>query len=106
MEATNGIFIVISGLSGTGKNFFQDTILESSNEYERIPKYTTRSKRGEEDSSIDFFEVDQSSIEKCRWHYGMNGHSYGIKDEDVKKILRKRKECYCHCIRFVCFISY
>ena len=41
METKKGIFVVISGLSGTGKNFFQDIILESAEQFQRVPKYVS-----------------------------------------------------------------
>jgi len=91
METKKRIFVVISGLSGTGKNFFQDIILESAEQFQRIPKYTTRSQRIGEENSIDLFGVDSNNVESCTWSYSINNNSYGIKAEDVKKIIEARK---------------
>ncbi len=91
METKKGIFVVISGLSGTGKNFFQDIILESAEQFQRVPKYTTRSKRLGEENSIDLFDVDYNEVKSCTWSYSINNNSYGIKAEDVKKIIKARK---------------
>lgn len=85
-----GVFVVISGLSGSGKNFFQDIILESSDAFQRVPKYTTRGRRCGEETSVDQFNVDNNIIQSCTWKYIMNGNSYGIKAEDVKRIIQTR----------------
>lgn len=91
MEPKKGILIIISGLSGTGKSYFQNIILESSEDCKGVPKYTTRDMRSVEDTSIDFFNVDTEKIKSCTWNYSMNGNEYGIMIDDIKRIIETRR---------------
>lgn len=91
MESKKGTLIIISGLSGTGKSYFQDIILGALENCKGVPKYTTRNRRVDDDKSIDFFGVDEEKIKSCTWKYSMNGNKYGIMIDDIKRILEARR---------------
>lgn len=91
MNSKNGILIIISGLSGTGKSYFQNIILEDLENCKGVPKYTTRNRRVDDEESIDFFDVDEEKIKSCTWKYSMNGNKYGIMIDDIKRIIEARR---------------
>lgn len=83
-----GVFVILSGNSGTGKNFFQDIILKSNSIFKQVPKFISRDAREGEDTSVDRFGVDKSVIEKgCTWTYSRSGNAYGFNETDVLDII-------------------
>ena len=86
-----GVFVILSGNSGTGKNFLQDCIVEAIPSFIRVPKYISRDAREGEDTSVDKFSISPDLIQQCTWSYSRNGNVYGIDASDLKEIIERRK---------------
>ena len=86
-----GVFVILSGNSGTGKNFIQDCVLESDPSFIRVPKYISRNAREGEETSVDKFNTSPDFIQQCTWSYSRNGNMYGMIDSEVKGIIERRR---------------
>lgn len=86
--------IIVAGASGAGKSFLLNNLNRFVSEIMPIKKLTTRNARVSEppNESLDLiFSCSDQEIQNCDYTYHYCGHNYGIKKEDINRILSQRK---------------
>lgn len=86
--------IIVAGASGAGKTFMLSELSRYRNDIVPIKKYTTRGPRKNEpkDETIDLhLSCSYSIIKECDYPYHFNGHTYGIKKNEIDYQLHKNK---------------
>ena len=86
--------IILNGTSGSGKTFAMESMPEISRNIQPIKKHTTRGPRDHEsiESSVDLvFNEPLENIQKCKYQYLYEEHSYGISADDIDSALKAGK---------------
>lgn len=86
-----GYLFIISGPSGSGKTSLIKEICQVSEENIIAPKYSTRKRRQGFD---DIISVDNIEVGPYDIVYALNGRRYGIKAEDINKIINSGKNAF------------
>lgn len=91
-----GVFVILSGVSGTGKSYLQNLIIKSNNNFKAVNKYYSRPVRNDDNNTTttntNTYNVPSETIKKiCTWSYKRNGSTYGITESDVISIIRQGK---------------
>jgi len=84
--------IIIAGASGAGKSFLLQQMSEIDGSIVPVKKLSTRSPRTyetEPEAAVDLiFDCTLDQIRDCRYTYRYEGNSYGIRKEDIDKVLQ------------------
>ena len=81
--------ITLTGPSGSGKSEILKIMSAIDDDYVILPKYTTRARRKDDDSSI--INVDQLP-ENCDYRYKQYGEEYGFSSQAIYDIIAKGKK--------------
>lgn len=83
--------LVISGVSGVGKNSVIKRIVRQSGEFVFIPQYTTRVLRIGERERIKLSETEMDCLEKYQGHvviHASNGRRYAVALDEINCVVR------------------
>ena len=81
--------ITLTGPSGSGKSVILKMIEATNSSYHILPKYTTRTRRKDDDKSI--INVDKLP-ENCDYRYVQYGEEYGFSSEEIFNYLINGKK--------------
>jgi len=86
--------IIVTGATGAGKSFLLEQLQRLRGEIKPIKKLTTRTPRPTEPSgtSLDLiFNCTDAQVNSCDYTYNYCGNNYGIKRNDIDRVLRSGK---------------
>lgn len=94
-----GLFIVISGPSGTGKGTIVQKLVEHNSNLWVSTSVTSRSPRGTEQNGVEYYFVSKEEFERriqknefLEYAVVHNGDYYGTPKENIKKALEQGKD--------------
>ena len=93
------MFVIFSGMSGSGKNTIINELLKSANNRFLIKSATTREKRGEGlDINYDFFtdaEFDRKQANGDFFEVNVvHQHKYATQNSELEKIIKNPQNIY------------
>ena len=92
------LFVVLSGLSGVGKDAVLTKLKESGHHLEYIVTVTTRPRRVKERNSVDYHFISAKKFQEMIEHKellewaNVYGNWYGVPKEPVERALDKRQD--------------
>lgn len=90
-----GKIITLSGVSGSGKSFFKDYLLDEKNDFVQLMTATTRKKRSNERDGIDKIFLSEDEFKRqelanqlffCNKLFGGNWYAYRMSDIEMCNI--------------------
>lgn len=96
MDITKNFFkpklVIISGVSGSGKTYILNKMINNEPNYKVIKKRTTRSPRKSENlkTNIEFkFNCTRNEVENCDYYYSFKDELYGFNFCDIESYISK-----------------
>ena len=91
------MLVLISGVSGSGKDTIINKLIERDLDIKKFPSYTTRDKRNCEIDGVNYFFVSEEKFKKmieddCFYEYSVtHDHYYGTAKQVIEESLNKKE---------------